>query len=116
MDVNSIVNNNLDNMAQTRGPDRRSETNRSTPEVLLEKPDIELTEESLDHIVDTLNSAAKSINQRVSFSFHKETQRVIMKVMDASTNEVIRELPPKEVIRFLEKMHELIGVFVDESR
>ncbi|MBN2401758.1 MAG: flagellar protein FlaG, partial [Spirochaetes bacterium] len=67
-------------------------------------------------VIDTLNSAAKSVNQRVSFSFNEKTDRVIIKFIDGDTNEVLREIPPKEMIRLLERMHELIGMVVDESR
>jgi uncharacterized FlaG/YvyC family protein len=41
---------------------------------------------------------------------------VIMRVTDTVTNEIIREIPPKEMIRLLEHIHEMIGMFVDESR
>lgn len=77
---------------------------------------IRLTRENADAIVDTLNSAARSINKRVSFSYHEKTNRVIMRVTDTVTNEIIREIPPKEMIRLLEHIHEMIGMFVDESR
>ena len=77
---------------------------------------IELSKENVSDIVDTLNFAAKSVKKKVSFSYHEKTNRVIMKVHNASTNEVIREIPTKEMIQLLEHIHEMIGMFVDESR
>jgi flagellar protein FlaG len=56
------------------------------------------------------------MNERVSFSYHEGTNRVIMKVINPDTQEVIREVPAKNVIRLLEHIQEYIGMFVDESR
>ena len=78
--------------------------------------DVKLSRENANDVVDVLNSAAKSVNKSVSFSYHEKTNRVIMKIMDSKTHEVIREIPSKEMIRLLEHIHELIGMFVDESR
>ena len=115
MDVNKILSNKIDNLPQPEF------TSKSRPEKFnrnekIATKDVELTKESANDLVDVLNSAAKSVNQRVSFQFHEKANRVVMKVVDTGTSEVIREIPPKEMIRLLEHMHDLIGMFVDESR
>lgn len=115
MDVNNIINSKIDNLAQTKVSGGRVQAEHIAAKES-SVPDPKLTRANIEQILDTLNSAAKTVNERVSFSFHEETQRVIMKVMDSDTNEVVREIPPKEMIRFLEKMHEFIGMLVDESR
>jgi flagellar protein FlaG len=56
------------------------------------------------------------VNKRIEFSYHDKINRVIMKVMDTQSNEIISEIPAKEMIRLLEHIHELIGMFVDEAR
>jgi flagellar protein FlaG len=76
----------------------------------------DLSKKNLKDLADTLNVAAKSMNQRVSFSFNEKIDRVVMKVINTSSNEVVREIPPKEMIRVYEHIHELIGMFVDASR
>lgn len=117
MDINNVLNSKLNNLASTRltavknQPNYRNESGRDIPE-----NDIKLNKENVENLVDTLNSAAKSINKRISFAYHEKTNRVIMKVQDAVTEEVIREIPPKEMIRLLEGIREMIGTFVDESR
>ncbi|HDP80617.1 MAG TPA: flagellar protein FlaG, partial [Spirochaetes bacterium] len=50
------------------------------------------------------------------FSYHEKTQRVIMKVQDPETNETIREIPSRDMIKLLEHIHDFIGTFVDELR
>ncbi len=116
MDINKIMTNRVDNISQQGLTGTKVKPDISSPEQNRSGTDFKLTGDNVNDLVDTLNSAARSVNQRVSFSFNKETNRVIMKVIDAGTNEVVREIPPKEMIRLLEHMHDLIGMFVDESR
>lgn len=115
MDVNNIISSKIDSIAQSKMARVKNADNVTSGSVNSEKS-IKLTKDNVDNLVDTLNSAAKSVNEHVSFSFHEKTNRVIMKFTNNETNEVIREIPPKEMIRLLEHMHDLIGMFVDESR
>ncbi len=50
------------------------------------------------------------------FSYHEETNRISIKVKDADTGEVIREIPAVETLKMVEKMWELAGILVDERR
>ena len=67
-------------------------------------------------IVDKLNAGNSDVNARISFSIHEKTNRIIVKVRDKETNEVIREFPPKEAIKLLEHLKDYLGMLVDESR
>lgn len=69
----------------------------------------------------TINDAVQSANRRMShtrceYSYHKKTNRVSIKVFDADTNEVIREIPPEKSLDMLQKMWEMAGILVDERR
>lgn len=66
--------------------------------------------------IDTLNRAASAIDPRLSFSYDEKTKRIIMKVHDPSTNEVVRQIPSEEMIRLLENIHESIGLMIDTKR
>jgi uncharacterized FlaG/YvyC family protein len=66
--------------------------------------------------VAELNLLSRNFNERVQFSVDNKTNKVIIKVMDRDTNEVISEIPGKYSIRLLEHIREEMGNFVDESR
>lgn len=70
----------------------------------------------VEGVVKNLNSIAKNFNEKVQFSFHDKTNRVIIKVINSDTNEVIREIPAKYSMKLLEHFQEYLGLFVDESR
>ncbi len=68
-------------------------------------------------IQDAVNSAnRKMMHTRCEYSYHEETNRVSIKVIDDDTDEVIREIPPKESLDMLQKMWEMAGILVDEKR
>ncbi len=69
----------------------------------------------------TINDAVSKANRRMErtrceYSYHKETKRVSIKVLDADTDEVIREIPPEKSLDMLQKMWEMAGILVDEKR
>ncbi len=116
MDINKVHVNNVEGLRPAKSSVDRESVRISNYGGSRFNARVKLSRDNADDIVDTLNSAAKSVNKRVSFSYHEKTNRVIMKITDSTTNEIIREIPPKEMIRLLEHIHEMIGMFVDESR
>ena len=110
-----IIVNKADNLTQSK---LSSITNLNEQQTIERQKatNIKPTRENVENVVDALNSAAKSVDRRISFSYNKKANRVIMKVSDPNTNDIIREIPPKEVVRLLERFHELLGMFVDELR
>ncbi|MCH5266041.1 MAG: flagellar protein FlaG [Lachnospiraceae bacterium] len=72
------------------------------------------SEASIDDAVKSANR--KMERTRCEYSYHKETNRVSIKVMDADTDEVIREIPPEKSLDMLQKMWEMAGILVDERR
>lgn len=74
------------------------------------------TTKQIKDAISKANNKMKSSRTRCEFSYHEETKRVSIKVLDQDTNEVIREIPPEESLEMLEKMWELAGLIVDEKR
>lgn len=72
--------------------------------------------EDVKQAVDELNKLSTGFNEKVQFSLDNKTNRVIIKVMDRDTNEVISEIPGKYSLRLLEHIRENMGLFIDESR
>ena len=72
--------------------------------------------EDIKMAVSELNRLAGSFNEKVQFSLDDKTNRIIIKLIDRDTNEVVSEIPSKYSIRLLEHFQEYMGLFVDESR
>lgn len=55
--------------------------------------------QSLAAAVDTINTSLKSLQQtNLQFSMDDESGKMVVKVMDAEKDEVIRQIPPEEVL------------------
>ena len=54
-------------------------------------------------------------NRKLKFSIDKELDQVIVKVVDAETDKVIKEIPPEELKRLYAKMKEAMGLLIDTT-
>jgi flagellar protein FlaG len=76
----------------------------------------ELNRDEVSEVVDRLNNGVRDIHERMAFSYNEKTQRIVVRVMDNETNEVVREIPSKEAMKLLEHIQDFLGMLVDESR
>ena len=53
----------------------------------------------LEEAVDTLNRALQASNRNVLFSIDKDSKRVVVKIVDSETDDVIRQIPTEEVLK-----------------
>ncbi len=74
------------------------------------------SEKQIKDAISRANNKMKNHRTRCEFSYHEETKRVSIKIMDEDTMEVIKEIPPEETLEMLEKMWELAGIMIDERR
>lgn len=70
--------------------------------------------EKIRKAVDTLNK--KMSNSEAVFGFHEDTNRVTIKIVDKSTKEVIKELPPEKTLDMIARVWEMAGILIDERR
>jgi len=67
-------------------------------------------------LVDGTNNIIKEARRRCEYSYHDEVNRVSIKVINSETQEVIKEIPPEESFKTLQKIWEAAGILVDEKR
>ena len=54
-------------------------------------------------------------NRKLKFSINRESNQVIVKVIDGETDNVIKEIPPEALQRLHSRMRESIGLLIDEE-
>lgn len=53
-------------------------------------------------------------NKKLEFSVNEELDQVVVKVIDSTTDKVIREIPPEELQRLQVKIREAVGLLFDQ--
>lgn len=76
-------------------------------------------EQDIKEMVEKLNKVMKNANANLRFNYHEEAGMFSVALVDKDTNEVIKELPPEEMVKNFVKgkiwMDAFIGTFIDES-
>jgi flagellar protein FlaG len=75
------------------------------------KPDPVLVQQTIREIEEF----SSFLNRRLKYSVNRETDQVIVKVIDSETDKVIKVLPPEELQRLHARMREAIGLLFDET-
>jgi len=70
----------------------------------------------IENEIAGLNKLLQSTNTHLKFTLHEELNEYYVQVINEQTNEVVREIPSKKVMDMVAKMHEMIGLLVDEKR
>jgi flagellar protein FlaG len=56
----------------------------------------------------------EDLNIRLDFKIHEETGNLVVRVFNRETDELIREVPPEELLNLNEKLSELRGILFDQ--
>jgi flagellar protein FlaG len=78
--------------------------------------DYPINEKVVSEAVERVNKAIEGSNRRFEYSVHEKTNEIMIKVIDETTKEVIREIPPKKILDMVANMLEMAGLLVDERR
>lgn len=70
---------------------------------------------------EQIKKAVEQLNKNMAhseavFGIHDDTNRVMIKIVDRDTKEVIKEFPPEKTLDMIAKVWEVAGIMVDEKR
>lgn len=74
----------------------------------------EYTESDLQRAVEETNKFIFKDNGRFEFRMHERTNRIIVKLVDKDTDEVLKEIPPEKILDLVASIWDLVGILVDE--
>ena len=75
----------------------------------------EIPREQVEKAIEKLNRLMGIIDKRLEFSVHEKSKRVIVKVVDQTTGEVINEIPSKKILDMLSSFSDMVGLMVDKK-
>ncbi len=79
-----------------------------------QKNDQKVLEKKINEAIDTVDKAVSIFNHKLHFVKHKESDRIMVQVIDTDTDKVIREIPPEEILDIVARLKQFVGLLVDE--
>jgi flagellar protein FlaG len=74
-----------------------------------------VSRQDLENQAKALEKTFLAFNRRVVLSVNDQINQVIIKVVDAETDKVIKEIPAEEIQHLIARIKETIGLLVDEK-
>jgi len=69
-----------------------------------------------DQLLGALEQDFKLIhNMELEFSIHKGTGRTMVKVFNKENDELVREIPPEQILDLAAKLDEMVGILFDQE-
>jgi flagellar protein FlaG len=69
-----------------------------------------LEKEGVKKIADRLNRMGHIFNRKIRFEVPMDSRDVIVKIIDKETGQVIRQIPPPELVKLATRMEEIYGM------
>ncbi len=73
------------------------------------------SQEQLEQLVHETKDVLEDINKGIRFSISKDTGDIVVQVINRKTDEVIRQIPPEELLKLRTKLKEICGILFDRK-
>ena len=80
-----------------------------------DKPAQPVSREALEAAVDKLNEFVAPALQTIEFSMDSELDRMVVKVVDTATKQVLRQIPNEEVLAISRTLDKLQGLVIRQT-
>lgn len=113
--VNNIIDANRYNEISRNIPNSmRMATKDENVESIKMLEEKKYTEDELIQDIESANEKFVAFDRRFEFSIHEKTKQIMVKVIDVTTDEIIREIPPEKILDLVAAIWEISGIIVDE--
>ncbi|MGQ9485453.1 MAG: flagellar protein FlaG [Desulfosoma sp.] len=97
------------------------EASTETSPSAMKRPEEEAPDSGMDlvnrkdvqNVVEDVQQYLLQHSIRLSFEIHDKTGDLVVRVLDKDTGEIIRQIPPEEMLKLREKLEELTGVLLN---
>ena len=98
----------LSSLSQSNGVDPEEAEQNSSQQV-------SLTKEDLQTVASDLSDFMQSLNTDIEFSIHEKSGRMLVKVVDTKTHDVLKEFPPEELLDTIGAIRDYVGALLDKK-
>ncbi|MCW5895131.1 MAG: flagellar protein FlaG [Bacteroidetes bacterium] len=73
----------------------------------------EVSEKEVQRLAQDLDDALRPFNTELSFTVDKESEKMVIKIVDCETQEIVRQIPAEDALRLASRIKHLLGLLVD---
>ena len=73
----------------------------------------QLTPQQLEKVAQQLQDFVGEMNRGLEFSVDKDSGRDVIKVIDKSSGDLVKQYPSEEVLTLVAKLSDMVGGFID---
>jgi flagellar protein FlaG len=73
----------------------------------------EVSRERVLEIAESLGQVVSVVNERISIRIDESTDLLITEIVNRETNEVIKQIPPQELVELSGRLREFLGILLD---
>ncbi|WP_368293970.1 flagellar protein FlaG [Dehalobacter sp. TBBPA1] len=89
------------------------------PRLVVDKKDnaasAELPREEVEQAAEKMNRLMGLFNKKLQFEVAEKSDRIVVKIIDQESGEILSEIPPARVVEMLESVQDSVGLLVDEK-
>lgn len=98
---------------------KKKELERKPIEKVINHPDVtregyKYNKEELEQAVEQSNDILFKDDNQFKFQIHEGTGRMMVKLVNKDTDEVIKEIPSEKILDLIANIWDLVGILVDE--
>ncbi|PLV56160.1 flagellar protein FlaG [Thermotoga sp. SG1] len=87
---------------------------QSSPVSEMKKQREEDVQKAIEEFSKKIEKLKKIFRGEAEFKYDNELNMVIVKIKDAETGELIRQIPPEVMVKLAKSINELLGILMDE--
>jgi flagellar protein FlaG len=112
---------NTDSNAQGVGYKKNADTNTDNSQVQIKTIDTSgehernVDDDELQKSIEKMLKTLEGDTTSLKFDIHKETNTIMVKVIDNDTQKVIREIPSEKLLDMIASIWKLVGIIVDKK-
>ena len=76
---------------------------------------VNATKDNITKAVEKVNENYMAENKKLEYSYHENTGKHVVKVLDTKTNEVVKQIPAQKLLDYAEGLMEYLGLNIDQK-
>jgi uncharacterized FlaG/YvyC family protein len=93
----------------------RAGSRLSTDKVQEERPEASPKMDDVEHMARLLNGILESLNWNIRLRIDDSHDMIVAQIIDPAKDEIIKQIPPQELLDIMSHLQELVGLLLDRE-